>query len=1225
MENTQESSQELSTQVAQASQFQESLTPTLLNKNEPAYESVRDLYDAIKKNDVLNIALTGPYGSGKSSVLQTLMSVKDKRWSYLPISLATMDDGKHQKISNEEVKTQQENPDNQVGEKHTRTDNSNDQSNEDYKEKLNRRIEYSILQQLIYRETIDTLPNSRFKRIIHIAPDQISKLSFGFIGIILAFAILFEPSWMKVDSLHSLFSQGFVFNLISDIVVLIYLLFVLKAIAQYTIRIYGSTKLNKLNFKDGEIEVKDENSIFNRHLDEILYFFQVTDYNVVVIEDLDRFDTPDVFLKLRELNFLLNNSAVVGRKIKFIYAVKDNMFKDSSRTKFFDYITTVIPVINPSNSKDKLKEELEKKGHTNEIKAADLEDIAFFIDDMRLLKNIANEYHQYHKRLFVNGTELSHSKLLAMIVYKNYYPDDFSALHNRGGKVYQCVCHETKQEFVKFALQILNKSKEDIAKRREVKNRNRHLVARELRMIYVNGYVTYINENLVAIKINDIYYAINKIWEDENLFNELIQKERIEYRYFNSYNNIYQSTENNIHFSEIEKKISKNTTYAQRLEAITTKEKDLDKEEEELKKEEYRISNFSLKHLFIQFKMNECVAFQKINLSPMMDLFIRRGYIDEDYYDYISYFYPNIVSQNDRLLLIAMKLDKSPEYNARIDKIESFVTQLPNYAYLSDSVLNIALLDYLGKHANIERERFLLFMARLEQSSAKMDFLAKYYKEGKQTYNIFNHYINWSVTDSWTTVLNCEYKDTLIEAWLKFCENSHIGDLQKTWLKDNYDYIANRYNYFDNKKVNFIAKICNFEELTNSSKHLLELIIKNDSYTLTKHNISLLLNHISNSVKANENNITLTRIKRTGRKEIVERIQKSMEECIKNVFQDICDEEEQSMLEILNNKEVEIEVKRKYLRTNINPINDVSKVNDDMKSLAFELNLPIPNWNNITNYYLQNKYDIDDILWTYIDKHAEVLGTKRFAESESDKHLLFNNIMGSDRLSIESYKQISSAFLCKIDLNEELLKLENERIDYLINQNRIEYTENNIRCLSHHSDLLYGNFLLHHKNVFFENIDKVSYNKNLAFCLLGSYKLSSKQKSLILQQLKATSIDVNQKLANIICEILTDYETKVDYDLLKKVLLKASALEKKMTVIYRTIKSNTNGHDIHDIIDELLSLLPLPYSKISESGKHPIIPDTELNRNLLSLLKECNYISSFSEDKNGLKVNTYKY
>ena len=38
-----------------------------------------------------------------------------------------------------------------------------------------------------------------------------------------------------------------------------------------------------------------------------------------------------------------------------------------------------------------------------------------------------------------------------------------------------------------------------------------------------------------------------------------------------------------------------------------------------------------------------------------MNVFIRRGYIDEEYYDYISYFYPDMVSQNDRDLLLAMK------------------------------------------------------------------------------------------------------------------------------------------------------------------------------------------------------------------------------------------------------------------------------------------------------------------------------------------------------------------------------------------------------------------------------------------------------------------------------------------------------------------------------------------------------------------------------------------
>lgn len=89
---------------------------------------------------------------------------------------------------------------------------------------------------------------------------------------------------------------------------------------------YGSSRLNQVKIAGGEIQIKEENSIFNHHLDEILYFFQCTKYNVVVIEDLDRFNTSNIFLKLRELNFLLNQSNIVGRKIKFVYAIKDDMF-----------------------------------------------------------------------------------------------------------------------------------------------------------------------------------------------------------------------------------------------------------------------------------------------------------------------------------------------------------------------------------------------------------------------------------------------------------------------------------------------------------------------------------------------------------------------------------------------------------------------------------------------------------------------------------------------------------------------------------------------------------------------------------------------------------------------------------------------------------------------------------------------------------------------------------
>ena len=72
----------------------DTLLPKKLSKNDASYKTVVDLNNALdvaKEQNIKNIALTGPFGSGKSSVLFTLMKDFDtEEREYLPISLATL-------------------------------------------------------------------------------------------------------------------------------------------------------------------------------------------------------------------------------------------------------------------------------------------------------------------------------------------------------------------------------------------------------------------------------------------------------------------------------------------------------------------------------------------------------------------------------------------------------------------------------------------------------------------------------------------------------------------------------------------------------------------------------------------------------------------------------------------------------------------------------------------------------------------------------------------------------------------------------------------------------------------------------------------------------------------------------------------------------------------------------------------------------------------------------
>ena len=595
---------------------------------------------------------------------------------YLPISLATLK-------ANDEANSS------------TSQDNKEDSSSNDVETALNRRIEYSILQQLVYREETANVPNSRFKRISYLPPKTIRRHSVYGVLTLLAILTAFEPKFARIESFYSFFNLGREGNLIADGVCVAWLMFILFRLFRYFFRSYANSKLNKLNLKDAEISVVEDNSIFNKHLDEILYFFQVTKYDVVIIEDLDRFDTTDIFLKLRELNQLINESKIVGRHISFIYAIKDDMFKNEERTKFFDHIVTVIPVINPSNSKDILLRKLKANGFENDgISDDDLSEMAFFIQDMRILTNIVNEYSQYREQLCHNNgnQKLDKTKLLAMIVYKNYFPKDFAELHCRKGKVYTCISN--KRKFIELASSELDKQNVALQKKETEDVNNLHLQEKDLRKLYLFRLNESLSFNVSDIVLNGTRYNLRQIADDENLFDMLVSTtDDVTYHYRGG----YYPTSTKVNFRSIDIE----TRYSERLKRLKDGKKIYTQKYNDINRKKIAIRSLPLKVLLAEYQVGATEMYKNIGLAPMQDVFIRRGLIDEEYYDYISYFYEGMMSSTDRELLLSIKRDIALPFEYHINKIENFVKDLKDYMFESDAILNVELLGFLAQNISV--------------------------------------------------------------------------------------------------------------------------------------------------------------------------------------------------------------------------------------------------------------------------------------------------------------------------------------------------------------------------------------------------------------------------------------------------------------------------------------------------------------------------------------------
>ena len=462
-----------------------------------------------------------------------------------------------------------------------------------------------------------------------------------------------------------------------------------------------------------------EESVFNKNLDEIMYFFEETQYQLIFFEDLDRLENRKIFVHLRELNNLLNNDDVIKHKpIVFVYAVRDDIFTREDRTKFFDFIIPVVPVVNATNSGEILLEKLDdarRHGIYHDISQGFVLDVAPFISDMRVLQNIYNEFVVYKKTLQTEQhLKLSDEQMMAIIVFKNLYPRDFADIQGEEGIIkkafqdknsYIIEKREKWQEKIEYNKELIEKVSEDTLK--SIKE----LKYAMLIAITEGKGVTRNFTDSSYLRRDRGTFAVNVLSDDFDL--RRLQEKEYQYTVYISFSGSINDMETD------EKELEKYIERWEKLKEYNEKSLEVLQEEiEQIKYEQKKLSSRSLRWL-IENDSSENVLSKEVKDNKFLVFLLRRGYLDEKYANYINYFKGNSITTNDMNFILAVKNQESQPFDYQLTKIKQVIQRLQDYEFEQKAIYNFQIIEELLGEEKISKklEVFVQQLADGEETS----------------------------------------------------------------------------------------------------------------------------------------------------------------------------------------------------------------------------------------------------------------------------------------------------------------------------------------------------------------------------------------------------------------------------------------------------------------------------------------------------------------------------
>lgn len=1158
-------------------------------------EYLKALHWAIKKKKVKNIALAGPYGAGKSSIIDTyLKKHKIIRSKSLRVSMATF------------------------------VENETDEKGNPKKISLGQdEIELGILKQLFYKVNYKKIPQSRYRKLHKINWKRVwgyLVLIFLILGV-MEFIFFPDTFQMIIEKIEEAGGKFGLKGMVSDIIFLAFCVGILAIIARTYRLVLFRFKVNEVKLPTETVVKNSETAaetVFNKNMDEIVYFFEETKYRIVFFEDLDRLENPSIFIHLRELNTLLNNYDGIKGRIVFVYAIRDDIFTDTDRTKFFEFIIPVIPIINSTNSGEiflQKLEESEKKGIVHEISQEFILDVSPYVEDMRILQNIYNEFVVYKETIRTDqDLKLSDETMMALIIFKNLYPREFAELQMERGVVKQAF--EDKQRYISVQCMQWQNEVDELTQELEKYQEDRLEQVKELKTAMFGAMV---NWEGIPYSINKNWnkYLVSRIMEDSFELSELegLNEVRIEYYAWENYKSEKSVRDFQEVFQRYYERI-KNFQFVQEKGVSSIKN-----EIEDLKKKVHELSGWSLKKLIEKFGVHNVLS-EKVAENKLLVFMLRRGYVDEKYANYINYFKGTSITKEDMNYILAVKNMEKLPYNYNLTKVGMVIQRLQPYEFEQKSIFNFILLEYLLSEEEDIEKRTVLIGQLSDGTVESWKFIDEFidltqYKERliQLLAMCWGNMWNYIVQD---ITITYERKIFYLRLLVNNVDSERLFELNdehsiSSFIETNPDILQQLSSIQDQKVISLIETlgiVFTNVSIANVSEEILRYVFENQCYELNDTMIRRIVEFENDTMLSGLDTRNYTTIISLGYEPLIKYIQENLKQYVKEIIlapnntkEDV--EQIMDLLErMLENAPEETKICLELVNHEEFCVDDISECcgkfdsdfDKDVKILWDELldkGKVSLKWENIKCYW--DRYKITPELLQYIETNSDQL---TFLENQCLNEVFAEELITST-IDDSAFEKLLPQLELEFDIPIE--KVERQKVGILIKKKYIPFDVNKYGEIKDVYPDLCPDFILYNQAEYMEVMEKIPMGETLLETLLLSPILDVSNAEVLLD-----AFGENYMTAKI-AENLVDSNMTINKSIFTAAWEYVDKKGKK-TLMFKYL-SILDAADFENCFSELSQW----YSRFCDrSKKHSVeLPNNEESQRLAKRLQEVSYITSY--------------